>query len=104
MNGTVLQEAKEVQENKVEAIRLAELSKTRNLQKKAELYQRRKTVYLDFAPKIQEKKDPYLKKFTAGILNDVFVFMGGKTKDLVTKNKDGVMEGIRNLPFYILTS
>ena len=68
--------------------------------KKAEIITHRKHNYLAFAPKVIEKGDQILPSFNAPILNDVFTFMGGKTKDLVNKKKYGVVDAIRQLSFY----
>ena len=100
VNGTVQQEARDVQANKLLADRLAVEAKHRNQQKKAGIYNRRKNVYLEFAPKMVEKGEDYMKEFTCPILNDVFAFLGGKQKDLTNKNKNGVIEGIKELKIF----
>ena len=56
---------------------------------------------LAFAPTIIDKSDGWLIGFTAPILNDIYTFMGGKSKDLVNKKKDGVIDVIRKLALYI---
>ena len=68
--------------------------------KKAEIITHRKHNYLSFAPKVIEKGDQFLPSFNAPIMNDVFTFMDGKTKELVNKKKDGVVDAIRQLSFY----
>ena len=100
VNGTVQQEARNVQANKAQADKLATEAKRRNQQKKAEIYNRRKNVYLDFAPKMVEKGEDCFKQFTVAILNDVFAFLGGKQKELTNKNKSGIIEGIKQLVLF----
>ena len=62
-----------------------------------ESQKRREEVYLTFTEKVLAQGNGVIPKMTKTILEDVFIFFGGKKKDLSNQNKPGILEGVMKL-------
>ena len=67
------------------------------MRKHVEARKRREEVYLTFTEMVLAQGNGVIPKMTKTILEDVFIFLGGKKKDLNNQNKPGILEGVMKL-------